>query len=46
MSLFNNFENLVGILFGPSLLSRFKEMILETSVLSARAKRMILKGGR
>ena len=35
MSLFNNFRILVWILFGSSLLSRFKEeIILETSVLS------------
>lgn len=35
ISLFNNFEILVGILFGPSLLSRFKEkIILKASMLS------------
>ena len=34
MSVFNSFKILVGILLGPSILSRFKEEILETSVLS------------
>ena len=35
MYLFNNVKILVGTLFGPSLLSRFKqEIILETLILS------------
>ena len=35
MCIFNNLKILVGILFGPSLLYRFKlEIILETSVKS------------
>ena len=37
MSLFDNFKILVGILFRPSLLLRFKdEIILEASILSVR----------
>lgn len=48
MFLFINFKILVGTLFGPLLLSRFKkEIILETSVLSAGVIKndLIFKGG-
>ena len=42
MSLFDNFRILLGILLGPSHLSRFKkEMILEASVLSIGVIKMI-----
>lgn len=49
MSLFNDFKILLGILFGLSAFSRFKEKITsETSILSVRVikKGSIFKGGR
>ena len=49
VSLCHNFKIIVGILFSPSLLSRFKEeIILATSVLSVRVIKndSVFKGGR
>ena len=42
MPLFNSFRILLGILFGPSLLTRFKEEI----VLEIEKNYPVFKGGR
>ena len=49
MSSFNNFRTLVGILFVPTFLFRFKEeIILETPVLSVGVSKndLIFNGGK